>query len=287
MKTASAGLKAHLAGEVTTICTCWKIIRRDNVELHFTDLDDDLVVGGDTYKSAVGYTRTALDANADMQIDNVDVTGIFDDASITEDDLRSGLYDGADVYVFLVNWANVSQGTMALRRGTIGEVVMLPSGVFHSTMYGLAEKLQQTVGEIYTPSCRADLGDAKCGIDLDAGGWRKPGTVTSVIDDRVFSCSITEPRAVDDWFRYGVVEWQTGDNSGRFMDVRGWVQSTNTVTLFLGMPQPIQVGDTFAIYPGCDKTLAQCRDRFDNIVNFRGEPYVPGTDMLLKSPATA
>ena len=287
MKTVSIALKAHLAGEVTTVCTCWRIIRRDGTEFFFTDHDVDLMVDGDTYVAAVGYTRTAIAANADMSVDNMDVNGIFDDASITETDLRSGLFDGAEVRVFLVNWANPAQATMALRRGRLGDVLVTPSGVFQSQLMGFGQVLQQTVGDLFTPSCRADLGDTKCGIDLDAGGWRKTATVASVTDARTFTIAVTEPRAVDGWFVDGVVSFTSGANAGRSMEVKAWTQATATVTLFLPMPSPIAVGDTLTVYPGCRKTTADCRDKFANIVNFRGEPFVPGLDGLLQSPATA
>jgi len=287
MKTASIALKAHLAGEVTTICTCWRITRRDGTAFRFTDHDVDLVVDGETYVAAVGYTRTAIAANADMSVDNMDVNGIFDDASITESDLRSGLFDGAEVRVFLVNWVNPAQGTMALRRGRLGDVLVTPSGVFQSQLMGFGQVLQQTVGDLFTPSCRADLGDGKCGIDLDAGGWRKIATVASVTDARTFAIAVTEPRAVDGWFVDGVVSFTSGANAGRSMEVKAWTQGTAIVTLFLPMQAPIQVGDTLTLYPGCRKTTADCRDKFANIVNFRGEPFVPGLDGLLQSPATA
>ncbi len=272
MKTVSAALKTHLAGEVTTVCTCWKITRRDGTIFRFTDHDVDLMVEGETYVAAVGYTRTAIAANAD---------------SITEVDLRSGLFDGAEVRVFLVNWANPAQGTMALRRGRLGDVLVTPSGVFQSQLMGFGQVLQQTVGDLFTPSCRADLGDDKCGIDLDAGGWRKAATVTSVTDARTFTIAVTEARAVDGWFVDGVVSFTSGANAGRSMEVKAWTQATATVTLFLPMPGPITIGDTLTLYPGCRKTPADCRDKFANIVNFRGEPFVPGLDGLLQSPATA
>ena len=287
MKTVSIALKAHLAGEVTTVCTCWRITRRDGTEFFFTDHDVDLLVDGETYVAAVGYTRTAIAANADMSVDNMDVNGIFDDASITETDLRSGLFDGAEVRVFLVNWANPAQGTMALRRGRLGDVLVTPSGVFQSQLMGFGQVLQQTVGDLFTPSCRADLGDAKCGTDLDAGGWRKAAAVASVTDARTFTIAVTEPRAVDGWFVDGVVTFTSGTNAGRSMEVKAWTQATATVTLFLPMSGPIAFGDTLTLYPGCRKTTADCRDKFANIVNFRGEPFVPGLDGLLQSPATA
>jgi len=64
------------------------------------------------------------------------------------------------------------------------------------------------------------------------------------------------------------------------MEVKRWDASTRTVVLFLPMPNLLAVGDTFEAYPGCAKDIATCRDTFDNILNFRGEPYVPGQDAL-------
>lgn len=287
VKSISSGLKAHLASPVTSVCTCWRIQRRDGQLYCFTDHDQDLVVSGDTYVAAVGYSRTALQAQGDLQVDNIDMQGIFDDASITADDMRSGLWDHADVWVFMVNWADLTQGIMRLRRGTLGDVASTASGVFKTQLNGLMQLLQNTIGELYSPGCRADLGDSRCQVDLVGGGWQKTGTITSIgADNQTFIVAVDESRAVDGWFLDGVVTFTSGENDGRSMEVKGWVQSTATVHLFLPMPRPIAVGDTFTIYPGCAKTVEMCRDRYNNIVNMRAEPYVPGQDALLQSAAT-
>lgn len=288
MKTVGATLKTHLASEVTTLCTCWVLTRRDGMAFYFTDHDVDLVVGADTYISAVGYTRTAMSANVDMQVDNVDLQGIFDDDTITEIDLRSGLFDGASVHVFLVNWADLTQGVMKLKRGFLGDVSMTPSGIFQAQLNGFGQLLLQTVGDLYTPTCRADLGDTKCGIDLVGAGWQVSATVLSVTDPQTFVISVTEPRAGNDtWFVDGVIVWSTGNNAGRAMEVKNWTGATGTVKLFIPMPKDVQAGDTLEIYPGCDKKFPTCRDKFSNAINFRGEPYVPGVDAILQTPVTS
>jgi len=286
-KTISNALKAHLAGEVTSLCTCWRIVRRDATEFFFTDHDQDLVISGDTYVSAIGYTRSAMSADSDMSVDNIEMTGIFDDDSITDDDLRSGLWDHADVYVFLVNWDDLTQGIMRLRRGRLGDVQSTPSGVFKTELHGIVSRLQNVVGDLYSPLCRADLGDDKCGVDLEGDGWMKTATVASVTSRRVFVIDVDEERAVDGWFTDGVVTFTSGNNAGRSMEVKGWTQSSSSVELFLGMPYAIEAGDELTIYPGCDKTVAMCRDRYDNILNFRGEPYVPGLDAITQGPESS
>ncbi|MBF4041879.1 DUF2163 domain-containing protein [Burkholderia pseudomallei] len=81
------------------------------------------------------------------------------------------------------------------------------------------------------------------------------------------------------YFAYGKVTWLTGQNAGFSMEVKTF--SPGVVTLAMAMPYPIAVGDTYQIVPGCDRTIGTCFARYNNIVHFRGEPYIPGPDILL------
>jgi uncharacterized phage protein (TIGR02218 family) len=56
--------------------------------------------------------------------------------------------------------------------------------------------------------------------------------------------------------------------------------------LFLPMPHAIAIGDSYSAVAGCDKRFDTCVSRFNNALNFRGEPHVPGTDKLLETSAT-
>ena len=114
--------------------------------------------------------------------------------------------------------------------------------------------------------------------------WSRSGLVTEVTDHTIFTASIDEPRAVDGWFTRGLVTWESGGNTGRSVEVSAWIQAAGEIVLFLPMGYAIEPGDAFAIHPGCDKRLATCIDRFANVLNFRGEPYVPGQDALTRYP---
>jgi uncharacterized phage protein (TIGR02218 family) len=96
-----------------------------------------------------------------------------------------------------------------------------------------------------------------------------------------FTASIDEPRAINGWFAGGVLTWESGASAGRSIEVKSWTQATGRVELLLPPGYPISPGDVFHIRPGCDKRLDACIDRFANILNFRGEPYVPGQDLLM------
>jgi uncharacterized phage protein (TIGR02218 family) len=271
VKTISAGLAQHLAGEVTTLVTCWKITRRDGVVLGFTDHVRDL-----TYRAASGYTRTAIRSTADLAVDNLDVESVFSDDGITEEDLRAGKYDFAEVRVFLVNYENLGHGILKLRRGWLGEVT-IRDGMYVAELRGMTQKLQMTVGEVYTPDCAADLGDARCGVDLST----LEGTVIAATSATTFQTSLVQATG---WYDGGELSWTSGGNAGQTVAVRSWNAATSTLTLFLPALYQIQADDAFTIRPGCDKTFATCRAKFDNAINFRGFPHVPGNDQVLSYP---
>jgi hypothetical protein len=166
MKAVSAALATHLAGPVTTLATCWRITRTAGMVFRFTDHDRDLVVDGEVYEASAAYSRTAISNAAGMGVDNLDVEGVFDSAAVTEEELRAGLFDQAEVRIFLVNWADPSMGILRLRRGWFGEVVLTEQGVFRTEPTGLSQALQQRIGELYSPECRADLGDHRCRVPV-------------------------------------------------------------------------------------------------------------------------
>jgi uncharacterized phage protein (TIGR02218 family) len=277
-KTVSSALAQHLVGEVTTLATCWRITRRDGVVLGFTDHVRDLVVDGVTYRAASGYTRTAIRGTADLAVDNLDVESVFSDDGITEEDLRAGRYDFAEVRMFLVSYQDLSQGILKLRCGWLGEVT-IRDGMYVAELRGMTQRLQMIVGEVYAPDCSADLGDARCGVDL--ADLEESGTVTAVISATAFETTLAQATG---WYDGGELAGTGGVNAGQTVAVRSWDAATSMLSLFLPALYPMQAGDAFTIRPGCDKSFATCQAKFDNVINFRGFPHVPGTDQVLSYP---
>jgi hypothetical protein len=174
MKTLSSGMTSHLSQEVTTLCTCWKIVRTDGEVFGFTDLDMDLDFEGLTYESETGYNRTAIRSDASLSVDNLDVTGFLESDRISENDLRNGVFDFASVYIFAVNWADLTQGKVRLRRGWFGEVILNQNGMFETEIRGLHQALSFGFMESYQPECRADFCDPRCKLnyaDFVRPGW--------------------------------------------------------------------------------------------------------------------
>lgn len=274
MKTLSAGLTSHIALEATSLSTCWKVTRTDGTVYGFTDHDVDLPVSGVTYAAATGYTRTAIRTESNLAVDNLDVAGALSASAITEADLVAGLWDYAAVEIFEVNWADLTQGTLKHRKGRLGEV---KSGklAFEAELRGLAQFLQQQIGRTYGPDCDAVFGDTRCGLSL--GAYTVTGTLTGVTSNRVFTDSGRAEAA--QYFAYGKITFTGGANSGRSMEVKSF--ASGAFTLFMPMPYTVAIGDTYTAIAGCDKTAATCKTTFSNLANFRGFPFMAGTDQML------
>src|ERR1700730_8986748 len=122
MKPISSALQAHLAGELTTLAYLVKITRADGAVKGFTTHDQNLTIGGVTYKADGALTPSALQSSSSLATDNMEVTGMLSSADIADADIEAGLYDHARIDVYACNWADTSQGVVQLRRGWIGQI---------------------------------------------------------------------------------------------------------------------------------------------------------------------
>jgi uncharacterized phage protein (TIGR02218 family) len=280
MRSASSPLTAHLADPVTSLAICWQLTLVGGTVMGFTDHTSDMVISSVTYKAATGFSPTAIETKDRFAVDNLDVAGILDSAAITEADIMAGKYDFAEILIFMVNVSDLSQGMIIHRRGWLGEV-SIKEGQFIAEVRGLAQKLSQNIVELYSPTCRAVLGDARCKVNL--ASYSASGTVNTVTSRQVFiSNAMTQAVA---YFSGGEVQWLTGANAGRRMEIKEF--ANKQFVLVLPMPNAVAVGDTFTAIAGCDKIINTCAGKFANAVNFRGEPYVPGMDKVLATAATA
>lgn len=180
MKTVSIAMDAHLKQGATTLTTCWKITRTDGEVFYYTELDEDIVFEGATYKSAAGFNKSAITSSATFAVDKMEVTGFLRDDGITDEEIRNGAFDHASVEVFMVNYTDTTMGKIRLRAGWFGEVRTTGSGAFLVELRGLVDQLQVKIGDTYLPECRVDLGSKKCGIKLvpdarNAGAYYKAG----------------------------------------------------------------------------------------------------------------
>jgi uncharacterized phage protein (TIGR02218 family) len=280
MKSLPPSLQSHLNTGTTTLAWCWRVTRNDGTGLGFTDHDRDLAFDGTVFEAATGFTASEIKDALGLSVDNLEVSSALKSDRLNEDDLASGLFDDAAVEIWRVNWADTEQRVL-MRSGSLGEV-RRSGTAFTAEVRGLAHYLQQPKGRLFQSSCDADLGDARCGVDLDAPAFRGTGTVLAAAGPRLFTASGLAAFAAG-WFTRGLVTFTSGANAGRAQEVKRHTLSGTEATLELWQPMAFAItpGDTFTVTAGCDKQLATCRDKFANAVNFRGFPHMPGPDYVL------
>jgi uncharacterized phage protein (TIGR02218 family) len=283
MKILSAALQAHLDSGTTTLAWCWRIKCSDGVTFGFTDHDRPLEFGGVTYEPESGFAASEIRSGADLAVDAQDAEGVLTSDTITETDILDGRWDNAAVEVWRVDWSAMSQRVL-MRRGALGQV-RRGRLAFVAEVRSLAHLLNQTVGRTFQHACDAELGDARCGIDLDDPAFRAAGSVSTIAGDRSFSASVLGGFA-GGWFTLGRLTWTSGPNAGRLAEVASHevVAGSRRLTLLEAPVRPIAVGHDFVVRAGCDKRLKTCHDRFANVVNFRGFPHIPGQDTVIRYP---
>ncbi|GJD95719.1 DUF2163 domain-containing protein [Methylobacterium iners] len=273
-------LAAHLAGGATTLCRCWSLTRRDGLVLGFTDHDRDLAFGGLTYAARSGLEAAEASAETGFAVSGGDVAGALSAAGIAEADVAAGLYDAAGVETWLVDWSD-PETRLLLDIGTIGEV-RRAGGAFVAELRRLMDRLDEERGRTYRATCAADLGDARCRVDLADPRHRTAGRVL-VAPARAGTLEVAlESIHAPGWFSGGRLTWTGGANAGLAADVRAQAANGATIELWQPPPRPVASGDAFALTAGCDKRFATCRAKFGNGVNFQGFPHMPGNDFVLR-----
>lgn len=266
-----------LQSDLTALAFCWRLERRDGVCLGFTSHDRDIILGGLCYRAAPGMLPSAVELSDGFDAGTLSVSGALTSDAIRASDLAAGRWDGAAVCLFLADWQDPTAESVALAAGLLGEVSTTGNG-FEAELRGPTARLDRPVVELTSPECRAQLGDSRCRVDMAAR--TRLMRVTATIGEDGIEVDGAEPAA--NAYGYGRLRWIGGANSG--LDSAILASAGNRLTLREPPPFPVSPGDLVEVREGCDKALATCAGRFANAENFRGEPHLPGMDLLTRYP---
>ena len=259
--------------DLTTLAFIWRIDRRDGITLGLTSHDRDLVIDGLIYRAAPGMIPSAIERQDSLDPGNVDLLGALTSDAITQDDLAAGRWDGAVLRVEAVNWLAPQADRLFLIRGELG-MVETGEGRFTAELRGPAALLEAPVVEETSPTCRASLGDARCRVDM--ASRRRFVKVVGVSGQNI----TVDASAADDSYVAGALRWLDGGNAG----IESRIVASAGAMLTLREPPYFAVtpGTRVELIEGCDRRFSTCVNRFTNAANFRGEPHLPGNDMLIR-----
>jgi uncharacterized phage protein (TIGR02218 family) len=270
--------RVFFRNELEASATFWRVLRRDGVTLGFTSHDRDLWLDGVLHRAAPGILPSAVRRTADLGSDSVDVQGALTHDSISAADLAAGLFDGAQIHLGVADWEN---GDLAvLYRGEIGGISEEASG-FSAELLSAKAALETDLVPRTSPTCRAQF--CAPGCTLSPARFTHERRVAT-IDFAANSLSFADGPPVEQ-FRDGSLRWIDGPQAGQATSI---VDVDGTMLVLENALDPLlAVGTLARLREGCDHTIATCASRFGNSVNFQGEPFLPGNDLLTRYPQGA
>jgi len=264
----------------------YDITLADGTQLHYTTFDRKLVVGGTTYLpgppnfkrgtveevlglSKVGTLTLEIHSNPTDTIGGVPVLqkivrGDFDKAALT---VRRVFMDSS----------LTQQGTVIRFVGNIGDLDQVSRTMAKFTCKSKVEDLNiQLPRNTFQPTCIHTLFDSGC--TLSKGSFAVSGAVQSGSTVNKLLTNLTQ---ADSYFDNGQLLFTSGANNGHLVAVKTYLHASGLVQFVVPLPAAPSIGDTFTIYPGCDKTQSTCSGKFSNLANFGGFPYVPVPETAL------
>lgn len=296
-KVIPAALQAHYDTGHTNMAPAMLLQRLDGLLFGFTMSSRPLVLditpwnaapwdlAGETafeFTSAVGMDAFVIEGTSGFEVDQTQIVTLNNGELFTENDALAGRWRGARFRIFLYRW-DVTSPTIAddvetLKVGTVGNMEVGTTTI-KTELHCLKRQLQVPIGIVSQPTCRARLfstGSGQC--NADPTGFVHNLTVTTVTDNGQFTCS--GAGQASDYFGNGELLWTGGANEG--LRARIDTFASGVFTLAEHMVFAIEVGDTLTATAGCRKRLLEdCRDKFDNVVNFQGEPHRPTRDRVV------
>jgi len=266
-------MKPAVADYATRVL-CLRIVPTTGATIRLTHYPRNLTMSnGEVYTSGAGYDFTGYTASASFSPSVVDLEGIAGIAGVTKDQLSSGQYDNARAYLFATSWAAPVEDEEEIVASILGKTTIMDDRYKIEEM-GLIDALNQSVGMSYQPACHKTFGGQEfAGCKIDLAALTVTGTLTHVTSTLIVRDS-ARTEALD-YFAAGTIEITSGDNAGlRPKEIKSYA-ADGTIEIYEPFHYSLAVGDTYTLIPGCRKRLEDCRDKWNNVVNFGGFSFVP------------
>ncbi|WP_408590595.1 DUF2163 domain-containing protein [Novosphingobium sp.] len=273
----SDSLRTWFSQPLETVAIWWRVERPDGVTLGFTSHDRDLIFAGLVHRTAPGMVPSAIRRTADFEADSAEIAGALAHDSINEADLAAGRFDGAAVQMGLIDWQSLEH--TLLYAGTIGSVGHEGAG-FTAELRSVKEVLARELVVRTSPTCRAEFCGTGC--TLSAPRFTHAATVAAISADRgAVQLATGSPASAD--LLFGTLRWLDGPEAG----LTRRIDETDGQWLMLDRPvaDGADTGLAVLVREGCNHTIEACSTRFANAVNFQGEPFLPGNDLLTSYPS--
>lgn len=279
MRSLNFSLNQRSQTYLTTLCQCWRLLRKDGLILGFTDHDEDIYFGNTTFSARTGFLGSEVETKLGLAISGMEVSGALTSENLKEEDICAGLYDGATIEIWNVNWENVEERVL-MDIGMVGNIDQIDYA-FTCEIRSLSSYFDQERGRCYQSTCCAELGDLKCKKNIKTYPFQTEGFITN--SEQNLLLSTTLENFEEGWFTGGLLTFTNTEPTGlSYLIKQDQIQNKRHIfSLWEPLSYSIPNNQSFIATCGCDKTLKTCATKFSNQINFRGMPLMPGEQILL------
>jgi uncharacterized phage protein (TIGR02218 family) len=286
----AAGQRQFIIGHLFTFTTA------DGTQNdYFTDLEEDVVYGGQRYKSGglrIQGMRTKLAVGVNVDEQEVIIWAsptdtLFGAAFLTG--MAEGIMDGGmiakDRIIWLPQTGDVSQDMLAqpvaVWRAFSGYMSTIERLGRASVTFKVKSPLVKLGIDLprnfYQPGCLWSLFDSGCTLNRAAFAFNGTFTGTPTATQLQVAGNVSPfagggPDALP-YYQRGRLVFTSGINDG--LEVTIDTNDVSTFYLAYALNAIPSAGDSFTAYPGCSKTFGTCQLKFNNTANFRGFDRVP------------
>lgn len=275
MKTISSALLAVYKSAAPTIVPYVAITRTDGSVFRWIAHDKDIELGGFLFDSAPGLDVSSIVSTDGFAVDNAEVTVLDNGNEITRGDILAGVWDGATFEIGEIDWKAATPVKNVLKVGKLG-MFKSNRGKFTAEFRDLRQAIQNPRETVLQPTCRYKLGDAKCTKDISSS----PFLVTGTVDSSGSQYTVTDAARgeADDYFAEGIFTFTSGSNAGLAQKIKSF--EGGVFVFWAQFVYPIGA-DSYQAVAGCRLRFQEdCITKFDNGINFGGEPNKRSPDVL-------
>lgn len=261
------------------MCDLYEITLKSGLTFRYASYDRDITLPDGRVFSCKGplFKRTGIKLTSGISVDKMTVTVYTDAADLISGTpmmqiAHAGGFDEAKLTLLLCVMS--SPGVVVGAIEMFGGYIDVETGGGLEMKWTVKSGVQKLNVEYplrkYYPECPYSMYDSGCGLDFAA--YTTTGTVTGVASTQDFNTSVSK---TDGYYEQGGIEFTSRALSGVSAPIKASYQTNGRIILLIPLDASPSIGDTFKIYPGCDKTPATCKNKFNNFSRNRATPYIP------------
>lgn len=259
--------KSESSNSVSNYAICWHIQLTNGDQLRLTNYNEDINIKDYKYIAESIFTYKSIEKSSELLAGKNEICGIICDKYFKRQDIINGKLNDAYIEIFLINTNHLDNGKLILNQGYVSNIKIIDNK-FIANISSLKNKFNNKITNSFSQNCRAKFCDKDCSLYEE--NYKFYGKISKVLSNNtLFDAERNEENF---YFNFGEITFISGNNTGLCFQVKNF--KNGEIELNLPSIYKLAVGDTYAIIAGCDKNFSSCVTKFNNALNFRGEPYI-------------